>query len=365
MTLFLHIGCEKTASTSIQSFLFSNRDKLAERCVCFPQSPSPRNHVKLASYAQRDDQFGSLRIQTRIFNSSDLKAFRSAFAREFLSELQEASLNDVIVSSELFSSYLLEIDEVERLRDLLAEHTSSIKVVVYLRRQDRFLLSTYSTAIKAGATHLLQIPSQGVIERRYDYEKLLNRWAEVFGESNMIVRTYENGIRAPGGIIADFLACTGLELDDQLDLPARENASLDASSLEFLRRFNERVPRFKDGKLNVERRNIVPVLMEYSGGEPIGLDRESLKGFRNRFLESNAHVARRFFDDGTNLFDDDDDEERDNLAAESLLDLDRAIEIAAHLWIENHKELSKKEERIRTLQNALRKARTKGGVKSK
>ena len=55
--LVLHIGTEKTGTTSIQEFLKKNRDKLRKKGVYIPQSPmvGNGNHRWIPSLANNDD----------------------------------------------------------------------------------------------------------------------------------------------------------------------------------------------------------------------------------------------------------------------------------------------------------------------
>ena len=52
MELYLHIGTEKTGTTTIQSFLAANRDLLKRNRILYPRAPGEQNHRALAAAAQ-------------------------------------------------------------------------------------------------------------------------------------------------------------------------------------------------------------------------------------------------------------------------------------------------------------------------
>src|SRR5262249_44528591 len=129
--------------------------------------------------------------------------------------------------------------EVEYLRDVLKPHFENIYVVVYIRRQDDYLLSSYSTYVKNGATEAAALPEDDKEMARYDHWQLLSRWARVFGRDRIICRKYERSSLVAGSIEDDFLNAIGIPLNLGLEKQAGLNESLDASALEFLRLLNK------------------------------------------------------------------------------------------------------------------------------
>ena len=71
---------------------------------------------------------------------------------ELKKELREARCSHVVMSNEHCSSRLRDPAQVEYLRTFLSEFFDRIRILVYIRRQDDFLVSTYSTMVKTGRT---------------------------------------------------------------------------------------------------------------------------------------------------------------------------------------------------------------------
>jgi hypothetical protein len=255
-----------------------------------------------------------------------------------------------IMSNEHCSSRLLRDTEVERLRDLLAPLFGRIFVVIYVRRQDDFLLSTYSTRIKSGKTKPLAVPQGGAtMSMRYDHWLLLTRWERVFGRENMIVRKFERATMKKGDVVADFLDAVHVPENLPFLEPELANESLDANTLEFLRMFNRHVPRFVDKELNKVRANLVPLLSATSKGALPTVADDDLRRFMSHFAESNRKVAETYFGGAIEGSDDPlflprtDKRER---TREPDLTTERAVEIAAFLWQQKQQEVERLSERV-------------------
>jgi hypothetical protein len=293
--VILHIGAEKTGTSAIQRFLAENRPALALQGWFYPSVPGGENHEKLTAYAERDERVDGFRTGLGIASTADIAPFRERFEAELLAEIEQNPSRGIIFSNEHCSSRLTTPEEVERLRALIARFSDDVTIVVYLRRQDEFMLSTYSTHIKSGWTGKLALPTGAPVEARYDYEKLLDRWVAAFGREKIVPRVYERTQLEGGDAVTDFLRAAGLEQTADMELPARPNPSLDIRAVEFLRRLNEILPRYIDGKPNPMRAGLVRALEKLSTGPLPTLPDAQLDQFYRSFAASNACVARDYF----------------------------------------------------------------------
>ncbi|HVH75211.1 MAG TPA: hypothetical protein VM755_09880 [Stellaceae bacterium] len=332
----LHIGGEKTGTTSIQSFLSSNRSVLRESGILFPTSLGSANHELLAIFASPTAGTEDLKALLGLNSGHALDSLRSSLPSTLLREVSESGCSEVVISNEHCSSRLTEETAVQRVRQILETFSTATRIMIYLRRQDELLLSAYSTSVKAGETRPLRIPERnGLIY--YDYLKILNLWAKVFGQSNIIVKIYHEDTLFRGDIIDDFIQTMGFSnLPKTLPRPQlRLNRSLDLTTLEFLRVFNSHIPPILAGRVNPGRSNIVEVLERLSGDSRSCFDSKELARFFALFTPSNSEVARRFLGraDGR-LFPE---SKNDPGQPPPSLDLAEAIRLAAELWAYRHR----------------------------
>ncbi|HVU19371.1 MAG TPA: hypothetical protein VHE09_01480 [Rhizomicrobium sp.] len=344
MELYLHIGTEKTGTSSVQNFLAANRARLAHMGILYPETPGAKNHTGLAAAAQDVSDTGPLRKTLGLQNQNDVEAYRAKLIEGLKEEYRGGAFKTVIMSNEHCSSRLLREEEVHWLKDILAPHFEKIRIVVYLRRQDDYLLSIYSTAVKSGSVRPLEVPPLRSAAVRYDYWPFLSRWARVFGRDAIVCRKFERATLKNGDVIDDLLSLIGVEADSAFERPGEANESLDAETLEFLRMFNAHVSRFAGNRLNPIRANIVGLLSAISSGPLVTLEEEQLRGFMGMFEESNRKVALEYFGGvreapGDPLFDSrSDTRER---TAPVTLSVERAVEIAAHLWQEKQSQVER------------------------
>jgi hypothetical protein len=326
LKLYLHIGTEKTGTTSLQKFMAANREPLERRGVYYPRSPGVENHIALTAVARRNRS--ELWDQLRINDREQWETFRRDFRQKFSMELAEHHAQTVVMSGEHCSSRLRSDEEVHRLLEFLDRFFTEITVIAYLRRQDDFLASTHSTDVKNGGTQPLQIPDAETIAFRYDYWELLSRWARVFGRENIVVRRCGKTFLSNGSLIDDFMGIVGLVSSPDFDRPEVLNESLDAECLEFLRLMNVHL------QPSDQRRGIVSTLQALSKGPLIDLPAAERADFMGQLSESNRRVALEYFQEllpvGDPLFG-----ERENgrqRIPPPQMSAERAIAIAAEIY---------------------------------
>jgi len=288
--LYLHIGTEKTGTTSVQKFLRFNRDLLKRQGILYPLAPGSENHIALAALAK--EAGGELWDILGIGGGSDCQRFRDTIREKLRLELSEQSYHTVIMSGEHCSSRLRTDEEVRRLHDFLCPFFENVCIVVYLRRQDDFLLSTYSTDIKNGSSRPLSPPDKETIKFRYDYWELISRWSRVFSREQLICRRYGEKSLVGRDIIDDFMVALGLQQNPNFARPRNQNESLDAECLEFLRLLNQHLP------LGKRRGNLVATLQAISCGPLMDLSPEIRENLMTAVRASNRLVAAEYFHNG-------------------------------------------------------------------
>lgn len=330
MDLYLHIGTEKTGTTSIQDFLKSNRGRLLARGVQYPKLPGPANQISLSTAALEEVQ-RSIEHIFDLHSLADLAAFRESMSATLSEAFSGSTSKIAILSNEHCSSRLQNRAEVQTLYDMLRPYFDRMFIVVYLRRQDEFLLSTYSTSVKTGLRWPLALPPEGFKrDRRYDYWKLLSRWAGVFGRDAMICRRFERSALKGGDVVEDFLETVGVENDPAFERPPNKNESLDAVSLEFLRLMNGYL-----GSRGPVRFRLHQLLAKIGKGPLLTLPAEELAEFMGTLRESNRKVAEEYFGGAR---DDSDDPLFAPLkfsrprVEQPQMTLDDALKVMARVW---------------------------------
>ena len=150
----MHIGTEKTGTTSIQNYLYLNQKKLKSSGFHFIQSAGTTNNRALPSFCMNEDRFDDFFRDQGIKTLEQKHDFRKTFLEEFENEIRSApsSVHTFIMSSEHFHSRLRSEEEVDNVYKLLSAYFDEFKIICYLREQVDTCTSFYSTHLKSGGT---------------------------------------------------------------------------------------------------------------------------------------------------------------------------------------------------------------------
>ena len=231
-TLILHIGTPKTGTTTIQGGLAQNAEKLEQAGVFYPcrrGAPYIQNdqHVPLVAGICGHDLW---------WLAPAKRATKDRALDALLADIAASPAQTVILSSEAFcESGMMTPDKVRMVRDSFAGF--DIRIVVYIRRQDHYLLSQYQQNIRAGITAPLQ-PEAFRHFKGVFYRPRLEPWREIFGADNMTVRPFDSRFWTGGTLFTDFLDVIGTPPEGMAPAPTT-NEGLDLHALETVRRFNQ------------------------------------------------------------------------------------------------------------------------------
>lgn len=292
----IHIGTEKTGSTAIQDYLNRNQQALIDdQRILVPTSLGKGTSVNLAAACQLSDKPDSLRKMRGLQSSEQVNQYYKKLAVAWREEIERQQPKRLLLSCENFSSRLKTEDEIRQLLAFVEPYASSVRILVYLRRQDAMIRSAYTTKIKNGFKGKFKFPEPGQERHDVHYDALLDRWAGVFSKEAIFVRLYEKNRLHKQDVITDF--CTTLEIPLTLERSSqRKNAFPGRKNLEMTRLLNSLVPVLVDGKKpNVSRADIAQALSSLTfDDEPIENETGSTS-FLQRFTNGNQAVARQWF----------------------------------------------------------------------
>lgn len=345
MRIVLHIGSEKTGTTSIQHWAAANRAALMARGILYPVAPGQTaggrvdpNHVGLAiavaDRARRPDLLGMLGLT----EPEAMARYIAGLPERLAAEIAASGCDTLLLSNEHLSSRVKTAQETAALRRLLEQATAgrqvSWQVLLYHRRQDEMIQSFYALRVLHGFTEPFRAAAR-VEDPRLDPRPLLASYAAAFGEDAITVRLFDRRRMVGGDAVADLAALLGLDVAAPgFAAPPRENVSPGPAALELLRLLNAHVPPCVDGRANPARRPLLAAIRALPP-EPRALlaPRAELDRFLARYDAVNAEIARRWCGrpDGV-LFDPPEPSEASLPVAEPLT-AERAVALLAPLLL--------------------------------
>lgn len=306
-TLYLHIGTPKTATTSIQTFCWDNREVLEKQRYCYPLFEYRFANVQ--KYRNAHFLVGRIKDEDgkRQYNKEQ------EIVKEGIGQILELfkTYDNVILSDEgIWNRGFFEDTHCwERLKVGFKEKAITVKVIVYLRRQDDFLFSWWNQQVKEGMLGSSVLSWEEVVEKlpyiQLDYYNILTKISGYVGAENITVRIFDKGHFAGGSIYTDFMEAVHLELTDEYRINSpMNNPSLTKNNIEIKRILNT-MPNLNKQN-NDYFRKVVTQLSEEKPEE----DRSSMfseeenKRFLEQFREGNAKIVKEYLGKDGDLFDD-------------------------------------------------------------
>jgi hypothetical protein len=286
MDLVLHIGCEKTGTTSLQNWLEHNSQALPPRGALYSKSLGRPNNRRINLYGMEHGRIDELLLQEGVKTPEEQEVLRKRIKNELTGEVRNAKARGVkkfIISNEHLQSRCYNDENVERIHELLAPLFDNIKVYVFLRPQIDVCLSLASTMARNGAEVSRRWMGDQLRPKLayFDLHALMQRWEKFFGRDAMVPVPFKRC----KDIVSYFEEQLGF-VDPPLPRKKSYNEALDYRVIAMCNAMQ--MKNVENNELNQSRRfyiNDLPV------EERLSIDRESAQALQSRFDEVNAALC--------------------------------------------------------------------------
>ncbi len=301
--IVLHIGTEKTGTTSIQSFLSANRERISKQGFLVPDFLGGDCHRKLSVMAFNEEHSDDFVVGMGLVDPEVRRSTIKVWREEFERKVRESEQDGWIVSCEHLQSRLKKGEEVERLGGILDGLFDEVEVVLYIRKPIDGAVSLWSTAIRAGGKSFsVPPPSNDYYDRIFNHRNTIKTWSSTF-PGRVRVRLYEKtGLKA-GSLIEDFCEVAGIGFSDEFSLPAFENETLSWHAMKVLAELNRRIPRIENQQMNPIRGDLANYVADHFSGFPKYVPSAGeIADYDAHFAESDEWVRSEFFPDREKLW---------------------------------------------------------------
>lgn len=304
----VHIGLNKTGSTTIQGWLAANRDALEAQGIRY--DPFTGGKHPLIDHAIGFSGIGVQRLGRmlpsedaiqyyKIGDMADQTALMADFEARAQASIDRPGYRTYVISSEFLPVWLAKPEYVTVFHDWLTERFDRVRYVVYLRDQIDWVPSAYAQLVKMGGVDTLE----HFLERRgkRNYYFTCSKWLRGTGRAKLDVRLLERDFLANGDLIEDFASVIGA--DTAPTHPAETlNEAVDAETLQQILDINRQV-RDTPAKWSAEKRGqAVTKLLKASSGRKLTLSDAHALNVARRNADSNERLRKRFFPDRGLLF---------------------------------------------------------------
>ncbi|WP_462169274.1 sulfotransferase family 2 domain-containing protein [Pseudoalteromonas lipolytica] len=213
----LHIGMHKTGSSSIQGYLYQNRDKLRD-LFCYPDLGTPNHSGPLTFICSDKPEFDPQIKRMELDKKFIYK--QKAYYEKLIDESLKSNFDLLILSAESLTRFT--INELIEFKRYLLGYVESVEVYAYVRNPEAFMASAFQQRIK---TSFQEITSQDLFP---NYKARFEKFEKVFGNVNY--RLFSSETLLENDVVNDFcewinIPYTGFQ---------RVNESLSNASVKFL-----------------------------------------------------------------------------------------------------------------------------------
>ncbi len=306
-TLYIHIGTPKTATTSLQHFCEENESILEEKGYCYPIFPHKFKHVSITrngffiSYKAYDEDGKRNYLEEEKFFRQGMDFVLDNF-RKF---------DNVILSDEAMWSVVFKrgkSDLWEKIRKEADEHGYIVKVIVYLRRQDKLADSWWNQKVKNGkriyATSSWDEFISDPTRLELNYYEPIKCIEQSIGKENIIVRRFGKQYFKNGSIFEDFADALGIRYSHRFIISEEDRNIRLFGNIHEIKRVLNMLPELSDQDNTFFRRLSVSMSEQREDwkGETMFSAEEALE-FMEQYREGNRKVMREYFGKDEDLFD--------------------------------------------------------------
>lgn len=298
-TLLIHLGMRKTGTTALQMFLYENMKTLEKYGWCYPDL---KPGLLGLQYVSQNKENGCVFYKEK----GKLDVTAENWNRAWAQVLQCLKKRNVIISDERISIW-----DTNRFLIAAKEKYDNIKILIYLRRQDRAVESLWNQKIKNAEEGVYQsfdefLYSKTELEEapyyQLFYKKQLDDISKIVGKENIIVRVFEKEqlYGMDHTIESDFLNVIGIKSKwNEWEKCNFQNIRMGGNYLEIKRIFNS---LSKSKGFDIIQGKNYECLLELSSiyGKPEQekgcFKKEERKKFLEIFENENEEIAREYLD---------------------------------------------------------------------
>lgn len=249
--LVLHVGMEKTGTSTIQDSLGEQSQKLKGHGIVVPNW-RPFNHsYDFTTLFMDDPKRSFLYKQSSPISDKGWSNLLGKNKKRWVRLFSAFKSGTCIVSAENLS--VLSKREIERVLEFVNPHFDQVIAIAYVRNPQDSIRSRWEQRVKQ-----IQEPRSGeeilVATKNAFSFRFIDRWVGALGSNNLRVRNFNHAITACDSLLHDFFHALDLpeHLADSMESQS-SNTSLGREGAALMLAYNSKYPMYLDGKYNPDR----------------------------------------------------------------------------------------------------------------
>lgn len=251
---WLHIGMHKTGTTSLQANLkrIGSTSEWKYICVGGKLHMNTPFHAMFATDPFKYHWFAKQGITPEALSEKGAK-----LRERLATAISKSRAETIIMSAEALP--LIDKAGIARLKEFLDPLFDEIRVIGYVRPPVSFKISIFQEMVKGGRSKF------DVGDIKLNYRRKFEKFDQVFGRENVILRKFDPAGFAHGCTVSDFFTSIGLKSPDRATIQ-RANESMSRSACGILYAYRKFGPGYGSGPgVVAENVQLVEVLLAMKG----------------------------------------------------------------------------------------------------
>lgn len=245
--LFLYVGMQKTASSSIQETLFQNRDILESNNFLYPKSLSKWHVSEIGAlmYKEMEEERRNILHRAK-FTQVD----RDNIINRLKEEIKVSNCENLILSAE--SIILYSSNGLKELKRIINEDLciNKINIVISTRSPIDFMNSFSQQLIKSSFESSIE-----KLEERLHYKTQIIKFEEIFGKENIILYSFEEAKKNTNGIVGHFLEKINFPKEKIKEIKVyKQNEGISDISCDLIEYINKKEPFIVNNEISANRK---------------------------------------------------------------------------------------------------------------
>ena len=248
--IILHVGLNKTGTSSIQFTMTQFRDDfLSHAQLLYPSSFRPNHSLEFLHYFEDLKQRNPLRPMLEKKSAEEKEALQMVFD-SFVQEMEETSAERLLLCGEMIST--MNVTSIQKLKTMLDDYTDQYSIVFVLRNPISWTNSVIQELVKSGylLEDLYKNPPKQYLTTRFA------RWQKVFAKNVIKVINYDNVKAKHSNIVRLFCKNCSIDYSFYKWKDQKANTTLTQSSVENINAYN------KIHKANLQERSVMEIQRE-------------------------------------------------------------------------------------------------------
>lgn len=314
-TLYIHIGMNKTGSSSIQETLQTSLDDSVWEYI---KIGSPNHGGAMLVMFKKD--FYSSKLNKASETRNEIETRKKNIANKLIDKIRNSNKKKFILSGETI--LLLSETELEEMRDFFQRLCGNIIILGYVRSPASFNQSAFQQRLKS-------FNGQVNIHNVYPmYEQLFEKFYHVFGISNVLLWKFDPKKFPENDVVVDF--CQKLGFQIQKKSIKRVNESLTREAIALLYVYRKFYPELEIGKKNIRENEKLIDYLRGIGSSKFKVSSKLMQPIIDEHSKDIAWMEQRLGESLREVIDNENaiDSERDleEIAIKNVYELEKYID---------------------------------------